>query len=121
MMKAYFNILLNLFVTIALSASILASALFVTPVYAANLIVNTAADEVTGGNGCSLREAIINANNDLQSFPDCPSGNGADIITFDDSLGTATIVLGSELPTISDADGLTIDGGGDITVSGDNL
>lgn len=83
---------------------------------AASLTVTNTLDETTNGNGCSLREAITNANNDMQTFPDCPAGAGADSIAFASS---GTIVLGSTLPAISDAAGLTIDGAGQsITVSG---
>lgn len=38
---------------------------------------------------CSLNEAIINANNDVQLFPDCPAGSGADVI----DLGGRTIIF----------------------------
>ncbi len=57
--------------------------LFVSRVCAANLYVNTANDELDGmdGNGyCSLREAIMNANNDDQGQGDCIEGDGADVI-----------------------------------------
>jgi hypothetical protein len=46
--------------------------------------------ETTGGNGCSLREAITNANDDLPTFSDCPAGGGPDTIGFSVS-GTITL------------------------------
>jgi len=63
-----------------------------------------------GNKDCTLREAINAAN----------SISGANTIVFDSALGVATITLGSALPAISDTAGLTINGGGDIQVSGAN-
>jgi CSLREA domain-containing protein len=87
----------------------------------AGLTVTTADDNSTSDTFCSLREAITNANNDAQTYADCVAGSGNDTIDFDNAFGTATITLGSALPNVSDTDGLTINGGGDITVSGNNL
>ncbi|HYE15415.1 MAG TPA: hypothetical protein VD968_13310, partial [Pyrinomonadaceae bacterium] len=46
--------------------------------------INVAAGQtaVAADGQCSLREAIINANNDAQTHADCPSGSGADTITL---------------------------------------
>jgi CSLREA domain-containing protein len=82
-----------------------------SPAWAATLVVETASDAQPNTNGeCSLREAIINANQNNQSgSPDCSAGGGADRIVFD--LGTsATITLTSQLPTVTDGAGLTVDG-----------
>ena len=57
----------------------------------------------------SLRAAIDQANTNA----------GADEIVFADGVGTIT--LASRLPTITDAAGLVIDGGGDVTVSGPSI
>jgi len=92
----------------------------VTPAYAATLTVTTAADNTITDGNCSLREAILNANNNNGAFPDCFVGSGADTITFDSALSGAIITLSSAL-TISDD--LTIDGSAlasQITISGDN-
>ena len=75
---------------------------------------------MSDGVNCTLREAIINANNDDTSgSTDCAAGDGvADTITFNFS---GTILLGSQLPAISDSDALTIDGAGQsIVISGNN-
>jgi hypothetical protein len=58
------------------------------------LTVNSALDNVTGGDGLvTLREAIIAANNDaLTDLGD--TGSGADIIRFDAALNGQTITLG---------------------------
>ncbi|MCC5865350.1 MAG: CSLREA domain-containing protein [Wenzhouxiangella sp.] len=88
------------------------------------MIVTTLADEVIDDGACSLREAIINANNNDQSGSvDCPPGSlFPDEISFDPALAGGTLVLNGEpLPTITDrvsihgpipdqADSLTIDG-----------
>ena len=93
-------------------------------------IVVTTTDDVIADDGeCSLREAIINANNnDHSGSTDCSPGNpdpfDPDTIVFHPDLSGSTIMLnGVALPTITEAlnitgpdkfdpDGLTIDGGG---------
>jgi CSLREA domain-containing protein len=89
-------------------------------VLAASLVVTTIVDEQNTNGACSLREAIINANNDNQSgSTDCAAGSGADQITF---AVTGPIVLGSPLPDI--LGNLTITGPGPgasaLTISGNN-
>ncbi len=67
------------------------------------ITVNSASD-IVGNNGtCTLREAIINANNNNQSgSTDCPAGSGRDTILFNiPGSGPHTISLTSALPTIS--------------------
>ena len=95
------------------------------PAWAAGITVNTTDDNETDDGLCTLREAINTANSDTtppgEQLPqDCVQGSGADTINF--NLGqSATITLNSTLGqlTITDADGLTIDGGdAEITVSG---
>ncbi len=77
------------------------------PALGNTITVTTTADEVNTNGQCSLREAIINANNDNQSgSTDCAAGSGAD-----------TIVLQSGATyTLSKDD----DGGGHQTDSGAN-
>ena len=98
------------------------SAIGVTPAHAAaTLTVNTLEDNITNGDGlCTLREAIVAANFDMD-FHDCTASSYvADRIVFSVS---GTITLGSTLPTITAAGGaLTINGSGQtITISGNNL
>jgi CSLREA domain-containing protein len=111
----------NLFNAIIMLGMLAASGGFPSTVraYGFAIEVNTTADNTAWDGWCSLREAIINANLDAAS-PDCTQGGGEDGIFFSDSLGTATITLGSPLSFIKDPDGLLIDGGGDITISGNN-
>lgn len=103
---------------VALGAFVLAA----SPAWAANIVVDSAQDNATAGDGaCTLREAIDNANDDDETTGgDCAPGSGEDAITFD--LGpSATITLGSELPFLTDDQRLSIDGEGDeITVSGND-
>jgi len=85
---------------------------------AATITVTNPTDDINPGNGCSLQEAIANANNDAATYADCPAGSGNDTIVFSSALGTATFTLLSALPVVSDADGLTINGAGaKITIS----
>ncbi len=75
------------------------------------LVVNTASDDTTPGNGeCSLREAIQTANADADvSGGDCIPKGGFDTITFDiPGAGPHVIQPSSPLPDISNA--LLIDG-----------
>jgi CSLREA domain-containing protein/uncharacterized repeat protein (TIGR01451 family) len=70
---------------------------------AATIVVSTIADTIASDGECSLREAIINANNGDQSgSTDCASGSaGADLIVFDAGLAGQTLQLGgSQLPVI---------------------
>lgn len=83
--------------------------------------VNTIADNTIKDGLCSLREAITNANRNYQFHGDCTAGFSDDGIFFSTALGTATITLTSVLPTVKDFNGLVIDGGGDITINGNNL
>jgi CSLREA domain-containing protein len=84
------------------------------------IIVTTTADDTTADGQCSLREAIINANDDATTHTNCTGGSGDDIILFADTLGTNTILLSGNLPAITQAADLTIDGGTDISIDGNN-
>ncbi len=113
----------NVIFILVMLALIIGSAGFPTRVSAFNvtITVTTSADNTTADSQCSLREAITNANNNAATYSDCPTGLGSEFINFASTLGTATITLGSVLPAISDPSGLTIIGGGKITVSGNDL
>jgi CSLREA domain-containing protein len=103
--------------------ALIGTAAFPTSARAASTITVTTTDDNTtsADTFCTLREALTNANSDSDTTSsDCIAGSGDDIIVFDNALGTATITLTSALPNISDIAGLTINGGGDITISGAN-
>ena len=83
------------------------------------VLVNTTADTIpTNDNLCTLREAIINANNNNQSgSTDCLAGSGKDTIDLP-IVGTYTLALGALIIT----DDLTITGTGQATIiDGDGL
>ncbi|MEJ5223832.1 MAG: CSLREA domain-containing protein, partial [Anaerolineales bacterium] len=107
------------FLSALLLVSLLLAGQGARPAYAAGYVVDSLADNNTASDGfCTLREAIESANN--AGNGDCGANSAADdAITFSVS---GTITLGSSLPTIVSGQGtLTIDGGGNITVSGNNL
>jgi CSLREA domain-containing protein len=115
---------------------VLVSLAFVTGVAAsgvaarANTItVTSTADSATNGDGtgCTLRKAIINANNNAGTFSDCAAGSGADIInlppgtiTFtipsagfdDDNPATGDLDIFDSVTINGDAAGTTINAGG---------
>src|SRR5262245_32483892 len=49
---------------------------------AATITVTTNDPRIVADGQCSLVEAIINANNDAATHPDCPAGSGADTIVL---------------------------------------
>jgi CSLREA domain-containing protein len=99
--------------------TLLAGAQTGRPVRAASTItVNSLADTVAADGQCTLREAIQNAGNHAATNADCAAGSGGDTINFSVS---GTITLGSKLPYMEDAGGLTIDGKGqNVTISGNH-
>ncbi len=61
------------------------------PVSAATTItVTTATDTIADDGQCSLREAVLSANNNTATGG-CPAGSGGDVIVFDPSLPTPVI------------------------------
>lgn len=83
----------------------------------ATFTVTTDLDDISTNSLCSLREAISNANTDSNTYTDClEAGSGGDTIVFAD--GITTITLSATLPTITDFNGLTINGGGDVIIDG---
>lgn len=117
-----FPFLLNILMALTL---LIGNAAFPTSARAGGaIIVTTLADNTSNDGQCSLREAIINANNNAATYVNCaPGGVGNDLINFDLSLGMATITLASALPIITDSAGLTIEGHNRnrMTISGNDL
>jgi CSLREA domain-containing protein len=104
----------NRFNLLAALIALIASAAYVTPAYAAGIVVNTAGDTVNANDGlCSLREAITAANTNTASGPaagECAAGSGADTISF---AGNYTITLApasGQLPIVTSP--VTINGNG---------
>ncbi len=76
--------------------------------YAANITVTSNSDAVAADGDCTLREAIINANDDMLTHADClVAGSGDDFIDFD---ADYTITLDSQLPAVTTV--ITITGNG---------
>ena len=55
-------------------------AIVALPVSAAIFNVATFDDELADGTGCSLREAIVNANDNAQTYADCPAGEAGPVV-----------------------------------------
>ena len=89
--------------------------------HAAMLYVSSLADTTANDGYCTLREALINANDNAATWPDCAAGNGADTIYLTNLSGQ--LLLLSDLPSITDTDGLTLQGPGaaQLTLSGGGL
>ncbi len=78
-----------------LAASAAGAALLIalsqTAAPAATITVNSLVTKVKDGDGlCTLIEAIVNANNDAATHPDCAAGSGADVIQLP-ALGTIKV------------------------------
>lgn len=102
---------LNLLLLACMLVSIAGLGQPASPASAATTItVSNLNDDTTSGNGCSLREAMANANNNAATHPDCLAGSGVDTIVFQSALN-GSILLGTPLPAISDVNGLSITGG----------
>ncbi|MCS7249185.1 MAG: CSLREA domain-containing protein [Anaerolineales bacterium] len=112
MKNPIFRLLLTL-----LMVALLLSGQGAQPASAATYTVNSLADTISDNDLCTLREAMHAADNNPQNN-DCGLGSSADDrISFS---VTGTIALTSPLPPISSVQGrLDIDGGGNITISGD--
>ena len=66
--------------------------LVLAPLVCANTITVTGTGDSLATNGvCTLREAIINANNNAATWPDCAAGSGADVINL--PAGTITLTI----------------------------
>lgn len=106
-------------IVVLLWVSLLVGGVGIRPAYAADYTVNSLSDNTFDDSSCTLREAILAANNASGYNGDCGSSStGDDTITFSVN---GTITLSSSLPNIvSGAGTLTIDGGGNITISGNN-
>ena len=106
--------------TVARFVSFIVAALaFAAPALANTITVNTTADTLANDGSCSIREAIINANNDAATWPDCAAGAGADIIVL--PAGTITFAIanttGPTDPPNGDVDQVAAQGDLDILSS----
>jgi Bacterial Ig domain len=72
-------------------AVLVAGVAWPAPASAATITVTTTSDTLVTDGNCSIREAIINANNDAATWPDCAAGSGADTIVL--PAGTITFAI----------------------------
>jgi CSLREA domain-containing protein len=93
---------------------ILVNLLTTTPARAGSLVVDSLKDTKAVDKACTLREAIENAGANKATNADCAAGSGEDTITFSVK-GTLTL---TKPLTVFGRTGLTIDGGGTFTISG---
>src|SRR5215475_8173005 len=64
---------------------------------AATITVTTNDPRIVADGQCSLVEAIVNANNDAATHPDCPAGSGADTIVLP---ANANLILSNAYVTL---------------------
>ena len=72
-------------------AAIAAGLALPAPALANTITVTSTADTLVTNGSCSIREAIINANNDAATWPDCAAGAGVDTIVL--PAGTITFAI----------------------------
>jgi len=87
------------------------------PAFAAVITVNTTSDTLANDGQCSIREAIINANNDAATWPDCAAGSGADTIVLPAGTIVFAIANPPSSPANMDADQVAAKGDLDIDSS----
>ena len=79
--------------------------------FAATIQVNSGRDSLLSGDGlCTLREAIVNANNNAATSVDCTAGLGKDTITFDSTLVTSVCLDKTASGSLSVTSDITING-----------
>jgi CSLREA domain-containing protein len=98
---------------LAILLTLAALGLSVPPAFAATITVTTTNDTIAGGDGCSLREAIANANgNDQSGSAECTAGQGGgtiDTIAFNIPAATdAGCNAGTGVCTITPAVGAIV-------------
>ena len=120
------NLLSTLFSALIITALLL-SATPAQPAYAAGITVTNGTSTIANGDGCSLPEAIINANTDSNAvLTDCAAGSGADVITLNIAVALTTAYASSTtigggqagLPDITS--NITIQAGTGTTISGND-
>ncbi len=85
----------SLSVLISIACIAIGCCMISSKLYAATMDVTTVADALNNDGNCSLREAIINSNNNALTYVDCPASGpfGADTINV--PAGTYTLTVGS--------------------------
>ncbi len=89
-------------------------AMFCSAAQAATITVNGLGDTLSNNGVCTIREAIINANNDAATWADCAAGSGTDTIVL--PAGTITLTIPNS-PSQFAAEDSSVTGDLDITSS----
>lgn len=96
------------------------------PAAAATITVTSLGDTLINNGGCTLREAVINANDNAATWPDCAAGSGADTIKL--PAGTITMNIGGRFEEFAATgdydvrDSATIQGhASGTTINGNNV
>jgi CSLREA domain-containing protein len=109
-------------VAVAVFAAVIAIPVRV-PALGSTIVVTTTADTLVTDGNCSIREAIINANNDAATWPDCAAGSGDDTILLPAGTITFAIANPSSSPANLDSEQQAAKGDLDIlsslTITGD--
>lgn len=104
----------------ALTLAVCALAL-AAPARANNIDVEVLSDVLAVDQVCTLREAIINANNDAATWPDCAAGAGADVININPA-GAITLAIANAPANGGDTDQFAARGDldivGSVTING---
>lgn len=99
---------------LAVFSLVAAAAAFGPSARAATINVNGLGDTLANNGVCTIREAIINANNNASTWSDCTGGLGADVINLPP--GTITFSI-PNTPSSFSAEELTVKGDLDIRSS----
>lgn len=99
---------MRLFISLVFLAALATTANAVT------INVTTLDDTLLNNGACSIREAVINANNDAATWPDCDAGSGPDVINL--PAGTITLTI-NNLPNDAAEEQLSLTGDLDLTTS----
>lgn len=103
------------FVRNLVAFAVLAGFALAAPLARAATITVTGTGDTLANNGtCTIREAIINANNNAATWSDCAAGSGADVINL--PAGTITLTI-PNVPNSFNAEELCAKGDLDITSS----
>jgi CSLREA domain-containing protein len=119
-LKKPVGILLAMSFGLSLTGVLLWNLMTLPVVYAANITVNTTADEYNSDGDCSLREAIAAANTNT-AVDACTPGSGPDLIQF--SLTTPAIITLTQGQLVIQNSALTISGPGaaNLTINGNKV
>lgn len=106
--------------SLALLAFVACAAAFTSSARANTITVNGLGDTLSNNGVCTIREAVINANNDAATWADCAASSGADVINL--PAGTITLSL-PNAPSSFTAEEFAMTGDldilGSLTINGD--